>query len=660
MGYLAEETEESNEDRVNSSGEYKLPVKERPPGAVSLTLAPRIADALAHTGGHMRKPVYVSLGGLMEEIPISYATPNKDPVTAIDGGYSRVGRKTPTKDWELVRAFGKWLAIKIQDLTLPGLEVGWTFDLERWLTKMSAKGQAFVKRVRALMEEEGLQDEFAVCFGVLAYCDRQKLMDFRRYKIFQKEELYEQVTASRLIFSVTDFLRGVYGDVCACIGTMLSHNKSTLSGVPVNKWAELIWEMMSPADRAVRGSDFTAFESFFVGSIKMLVDHIPYFMMASADTGALMRLNFMRKGEQNKTASHTCFTLETYSDYQRSGSHKTYDVNTFGHLTAANFLLWYSTGHSEPFHAGGDNALDRQLCDLRRLISGDDGIQEVLEDGAPVDSKLWENLGVGFKDESNDWCTGLEVPVSFCKVMCNTGPVAGADLWEVINKLRWVTARVLRAKNSKLISLHRAKMLSYLYKYPSAPIISAICSKFLYITRSIDDRVALRHMDGWDRKKYDEAKARVSEVLREAQEEADARAEKDGGTPKVDRWPLKHHLLYKKPSQSQFVDMSRDTKIDGSVLERVHLEIDFTIEDGIFRCPALAQLKPYAPEGHKFVWDKYVTTFARWEAGLWAAPELAKECKTTIQALIETGNGKADLAYTALQLLDSSHSMERH
>lgn len=653
MGYLASETKESATDKLLSDGSYHLPVKPREMGACTLRVGAGFSETFNKPD--KRKPVYVTLAGVMSSLPVTFPTPASDAATAMHGCSSRAARAKDPASEDDIKLFYLWSVRQRRLMKEKGrakiLDLGFEHDAERWIARMArVKGAGFADRLRTKLHKHSLWDPFVLLTGILDMSENGKTQNWENYDMFQKVEMYAEVTATRIIFSVNDFLRIVHGDVCKAVGNLLVHNEFTVCGTSAKKWARIVWERFDGVAQNTWGSDFKAFESFFRRSIKIIVDYLPYFGVAALDPRAIVRLRHMMDSERNTTSKHRHFTFGTYLDNQRSGSHKTYDVNTCGHILLAQFCYWVATGKDMPTSLMMEavSAAQADVNVFPMIVAGDDGIAAVgSEVTHHMNHEITTNLGVGLKVETLSHNTGLEtVGSAFLKtepIVTSRGIRNGTDLWEALCKLRWAKAKFIRAKDSKLASMIKAKMLSYLYRLRSTPVISALCVKYLYLWRSLDERYALKHLDQWHGKK-------LLDALEDARSLSQGRTRFRGdGT----------HVMYTHPEPEEFAYMAQREGIPVDVLRRVHYGLIANTVHDECRDEPLMYLRPFAPRDYTFVWDKYVTSLTAWESGAWVEPEPAFDLIGELRNIVETENSKFELRIKTLERFSSCASLRR-
>lgn len=368
-------------------------------------------------------------------------------------------------------------------------------------------------------------------------------------------------------------MRILFGHVCKHLGHELIEGPNIFSGVPVHEWPRLLWELFPKFCLSV-ASDYSAFEKFFTGFVKDLVSYTPYMILAQSSPVFLKKIEQLKQDEQQRLFRSRCFTFEALEEFNRSGSHQTYDINTFGHYCVALFFQFIMSGKlpSRSSLLGVMNATKRGLEDLAFVLSGDDRVEKFDSETHIPPAKYLAMIGLEVEYLKGD--------TSFCKtvsVETESGVNKGAfDFWEALLKLPWTKPNL--RKHTKILAYTKAKCLSALYNFRSVPIINKICAQFLYKTRAIDHRIALATMCDWDRNKYDE-------II----------AEWGNG---------RYHEQYIEPTVADVIALSERTGIPVDIINFIHARLHLKDD---FSCDELVHLQPYIPRGFTLIYDTFVT-----------------------------------------------------
>jgi hypothetical protein len=122
-------------------------------------------------------------------------------------------------------------------------------------------------------------------------------------------------------------------------------------------------------------------------------------------------------------------------------------------------------------------------CRCECVIEGDDGLGYiyVLAGGRLPTAKDYERLGLRIKLEYHDELT----TASFCGLIFDPEELINvAEPLEKICRLGWTSRRYTHAREKRLKSLLRSKALSMWYEYRGCPLLSALATRILYLTKS--------------------------------------------------------------------------------------------------------------------------------------------------------------------------------
>jgi hypothetical protein len=437
---------------------------------------------------------------------MSLPTPVAHWLTAIFGVLQRSCRPSPIMNLAFMKRFSNFCAdflpIALREVKL---EIDYEFDAERWINGMD-KPQKWKEPLLKLLRENHLMDYLSYALYPSSL-DQKERLEAELFSIFQKDESYPKVTATRIIFALTNFYRVVHGDICKTVGDQLVHNANTFSGVPVTEWPRILGTRFNVPGLPAVATDFSGFEKWFSNFIKHVVDYVPFALVAAGHPDAAHRLEHMRQSEVCVSIfRHSCFRFKSMDSFQQSGSHKTYSVNTFGHWLLTAFLHFVHTGQHPRVvpRLGVQNGDDVDDGHAPCFLSGDDSKIAKAYAHAAQD---FRDLGLDVELEPG----ATDDSLAFCKVrplFSENGDWVGvAEFWDVLAKLPWIPAAFAYSKRSKVRAMLKAKCMSYLYQYPSAPVISTVCAKVVTELRHVDTRGVLKHFDAWERGKVEKALA---------------------------------------------------------------------------------------------------------------------------------------------------------
>ncbi len=655
MGYVTGD-ESTVEGLLASSGLFFAKVKERPVGHAAMKLRMAIQRKELERKGPraLTRLVRVKAAKLLDELPMAMPTPAKDWLTAAFGVLQRSCRPSPTMDLSIMDAFAQFcvdfLPHALRRVEFP---VDYSFDADRWITEMD-KPESWKRKLRELLETHQLWD-YVNALLYPATLDMRERMEAELYSIFQKDESYDKLTATRIIFSLTDFHRVAFGDVCKRIGEQLVHQENMFSGIPVKDWPEIMRTKFNIPGMPARATDFSGFEKWFNSFVKHCVDFIPFAVVAAAHPEAAARLELMRRMEMaNHTYRHNMFLFMASSMFQTSGSHKTYSVNTFGHWVLSCFMHTLTTGRYPRVDPATEvhNAACTTLAARPAVFTGDDAKDA---SGSRVPLGLYHSIGLEAEYE-----VGIEDDdLAFCKVrplqLPNGKTVAVPPLIDLLAKLPWTPRSLCSASESKVKAMVKAKCLSYLYQYPSCPVLAPLCAQVIQVCKGIDARSSLKHFDSWERKKILIALNESAEGKPSGPSSPNGAAGRTAGSSDV---PTLYHPFQQPTHDEEFQAMEKFTGLPADVLKRVHNAL--TVGSDL-SCPQLAALRPHLEQARPdyfFHFDQYTT-----DAGLahtWLPPTPIVDRLSQLEVVISTnprGPGR-ERSLALLRMLRTSLTRE--
>lgn len=298
-----------------------------------------------------------------------------------------------------------------------------------------------------------------------------------KVKMFMKNETYTDFKHGRAINSRSDEFKTMVGPFFSAIEKELFARPEFIKKIPVNQRARYVYERLVREGCIYYASDFTSFEALFTRRIMEACEFQLYSYMVKdhpqgADFMALIRKVLLGRN----TISNKRMTLEVQAT-RMSGEMCTSLGNGFSNLMFNLFVC------------------EESGIDVEGVVEGDDGLFRV--SGKP-NVHIFEELGLIIKTEFHtdpataSFCGQIFDPSNFTVI---------TDPRKVLASVGWIDGKYAFAKDSKKMSLLRAKAWSFGYQYPSCPIISAMARALLRLTRSYDHRYVLkdRGMGFWMR-----------------------------------------------------------------------------------------------------------------------------------------------------------------
>ncbi len=420
-----------------------------------------------------------------------------DPHTLLAGVAARFATRPPEPDPQLLEEFTRfvfqWLEKNLKPLA-PDTDL----SFKTWIDS-TAYPQA-------------RKDELGLIW------DARKPLEARdaRVNMFMKFESYQDFKHGRAINSRSDRFKVEVGPMFAAIEKELFKLEWFIKKVPVADRARYIFDRLPKGQRYL-ASDYTSFEALFTRQIMDACEFQLYAYMVSALPGGEAFMETVRTylGGTNWIYNRN-LTLSVDAT-RMSGEMCTSLGNGFSNLMFILFLC------------------SRMGSEVVGVVEGDDGLFAI--NGRVPTTEDFAELGLIVKLEEH-----AEVnTASFC------GQVFDLETFTVITDPRkvlasfgWIDGKYLSARRTKQLAMLRAKAWSFGYQYPACPVVSALARAALRLTRSIDQRAALRNrsLDLWQlallREAFDAGRPELNAAVSPASRELMHRV--FGVSPEVQRW----------------------------------------------------------------------------------------------------------------------------
>lgn len=281
---------------------------------------------------------------------------------------------------------------------------------------------------------------------------------------FMKDESYPSYKHARAINSRSDGFKCAVGPIFKLIEEQVYKHPSFIKHVPVVDRPKYITEMLYHEGGKYYTSDYTAFESLFVGELMFAVEFELYRYMTAFLAGGA---EFMRLCEKVLAGKNICkfrsFVVSLMAT-RMSGEMCTSLGNGFSNLM---FMLFVSKSVG--------------CTQVRGVVEGDDGLFTMI--GTPPTKLDFATLGLVIKPEVH---LALNT-ASFCGMVFDLGDqLTVTDPRKVLATLGWTSRQYARCRPHKLEGLLRCKALSLAHQYPGCPIVSALAHYVLRCTRVQD------------------------------------------------------------------------------------------------------------------------------------------------------------------------------
>jgi len=284
-------------------------------------------------------------------------------------------------------------------------------------------------------------------------------------KLFMKDEHYSDFKYPRPINHRSDSFKVLLGPYSHAIEVELFKLPWFIKKIPIDQRPSYIVDRIYREGSTYVATDYTSFEANFNPELMASVEFELYrYMLPKTDQGRRM-LAVMRRVLLGENVSRNKNFAAKVRAKRMSGEMTTSLGNSFSNLM---FMLY---------------ACSRRGSHCVGVVEGDDGLFRV--DGDLPTTNDFASLGLNIKLEAHNNIN----EASFCGQIFD---LQACDLItdprEVLASFGWSNSFYIRARNSKLLTLLRAKSFSYLYQYPACPIIASMASCFLRLTRSHDVR----------------------------------------------------------------------------------------------------------------------------------------------------------------------------
>lgn len=278
-------------------------------------------------------------------------------------------------------------------------------------------------------------------------------------KCFVKDEGYKTIKFARGIYSRNDYYKTLVGPTFKLIEKQFFNRDNFIKKIPFNERAKYIKDYLGgkiTQNHKIFGTDYTAFESHFAERVFQDVEFqlYDYCTQDLPNHEEFMQLLKIISGHSKAIFKYVTFDIDAT---RMSGEMCTSLGNGFTNLML--FLFTQQKLGNSDYHA---------------LIEGDDAIGIYV--GREPTAQDYERLGFTIKIET--WESIGDA--SFCgqiftedTLECITDPI------KIILNIGWTNIKYTNSSIKTRRELLVSKALSYLYQYPSCPIIAQLCDKII-------------------------------------------------------------------------------------------------------------------------------------------------------------------------------------
>lgn len=279
-------------------------------------------------------------------------------------------------------------------------------------------------------------------------------------KAFIKAESYPEFKLDRPIKSTTDEMKTLIGAMFQLINDHLFELREFfIKKYPVEDRAKVLAETLDMM-MDILCTDFSAFESHFIDFVMFSIE-TPMYMWISSDLPKasiwLILIEFMM---EIRTCKFKDFVLHSMS--RASGEMNTSSGNGWSNLVLYTYV-----------------ARVKGATEHKGKFEGDDAITTTKPNRCSPTTQDFKDLGWICKLEKH---TKFE-EASFCGIVADLDDLDNVtDVKQYVCEFGWTKQQYLRANDTTIRALIRAKGYSAIYQYPGCPIILALGHYALRIT----------------------------------------------------------------------------------------------------------------------------------------------------------------------------------
>jgi len=310
--------------------------------------------------------------------------------------------------------------------------------------------------------------------GIINRRDRQMFV----VKSFMKDEKYPSYKHARAINSRTDEFKTLVGPVFKCIEKEVFKLDWFIKKVPIHLRPTYIFERLGSTGPYL-ATDHTAFEAHFTRELMRSCEFQLYRYMTqrlSCHEEFMYYVEHVIGGRNKCKFKH--FDVEVDAT-RMSGEMNTSLGNGFSNLM---FMLFYCS--------------ENHCTNVNGVVEGDDGLFSM--EGTPPSEHQFLSLGLTLKLETH---VRLNT-ASFCGLVFDPDDLVNVTnpIIEVVD-FGWTTARYAECRRTRHLELLKCKSYSLAYQYSGCPVLTAIASYGLRMTRNVRARPPVMSM--WEREQWD-------------------------------------------------------------------------------------------------------------------------------------------------------------
>lgn len=410
-----------------------------------------------------RRVMSVSMGPIM--VGASRPKPDcNDTFSMIVGAMKRLGRAPPPRHDRFMKALIATTQVFLRENVCPA-DPATDVSVDTWL----ARTHYTESRKRDLKREhEETSDLFD---GKCGQC-----------KGFGKDESYGEFKTPRMICSRTDAFKTFFGPFVKIAEMIVYSLPFFAKHLTPDQKVERLDRILSRAACRVHVLDYTAYESHFTPDVMAICEFslLCWIFQFVPGFHLLMAMCVFIIGRQN-VIKLVGFTFRVFA--RMSGEMDTSLGNGFTNLMII-LTICRMSGNS----------------DVDCMVEGDDCVVSMR--GPGITAEMFKFAGWHVKLETYD--NAMEA--GFCGMIYDEFDKAViTDPIKMLLNFGWASAQYRNASERTMMALIRVKALSFLYQYPSCPIITKLAEHYLMLTNKITFYTMFKVM----------SKSHVSEYQRE-------------------------------------------------------------------------------------------------------------------------------------------------
>lgn len=378
----------------------------------------------------------------------------RDPDTALGGVFKRMAAKLPTPNPLILLQLQEFIERELEKLFTP---ISPTEDLsfETWI---NSRPYPDWRKKELIRTRERIPD------GVIK-------KSYMYVNAFVKDEPYPEFKNARGIYARSDYFKVLFGPLIARIEEDFYNHPAFIKHIPVKDRPAYILNRMEQVGLKPKGTDYTSFESTFVPEVMEATDMVLFKFFYKH----FIHQYWQSMGEKLMDENEIFFA---WFKFMIRAKRMSGEMATSLFNGSANYFVGRFT--------------TEVLCnygDVTSIVEGDDCLFQSTSGKLPA-KEDFAKVGMNIKiTDSNEVNTA-----SFCGLIFDKEDKANiADPYKILSEFAWTSGKYKDCKTGKLLTLLRAKGLSFAYQYPGSPVIQSMAHYALRMTKSYDVKSFMQH-----------------------------------------------------------------------------------------------------------------------------------------------------------------------